>query len=282
MSGVRGHAIECVVAVLLVVAAGASADPLTRITLSFEQGPGLQALAAGTPAEQALAADVMNGFYAAGDLWANRLADAITVNITVDYKALGPNVLGSTDSYTDDFTYTSVKSALASDATTPDDQVAVAHLQTGPYLDFITNDTAVAPPATAPIIRDRDSTANNRIMDVNRANAKALGLIQAHNPATDGEVIFSSGYTWDFDPSDGVSRGAFDFVGVAAHELGHVLGFVSGVDIVDLASAPDGPQAPLPLDNYRVFGPRDLFRYSATSLAEPNPPAAGAVLDLAV
>ena len=52
---------------------------------------------------------------------------------------------------------------------------------------------------------------------------------------------------------------------------------------MDLAAAPDGPQAGLlNLQGYRVFGPRDLLRYSAVSLAEPNQPAAGAVLDLAV
>ncbi|MFW6155424.1 MAG: NF038122 family metalloprotease [Planctomycetota bacterium] len=283
MFGIRSHAVLCAVALGLVVAAGASAEPLTRITLDFEQGPNLQAMMAGTPAEQALAANVMNGFYAAGDLWANRLADAITVNIKVDYKPLEPNVLGSTDSYTaDNITYNDVRLGLSYDATTPDDQTAVAHLQAGPYLDFITNDTSVSPPATSPIIRDSDSSANNRVMDINRANAKALGLIQARHPASDGEVIFSSDYTWDFDASDGISSGAFDFVGVAAHELGHVLGFVSGVDVVDLTAAPNGPQAPLDLQNHRVFGPRDLFRYSPTSLAEPNQPADGAVLDLAV
>ncbi len=282
MSGRRDYGALCAAALLLGVAVGASAQPLTRITLNFQQGPNLQAMAGGTPSEQATAANVMNGFYAAGDLWANRLADAITVNILVDYKPLEPNVLGSTDSEATDFAYGQVKSGLASDATTPDDQIAVAHLQSGTYLDFITNDTSVMPPATSPIIRDNDGSANNWTMDVNRANAKALGLIQPRHPASDGEVVFSSEFTWDFDASDGISSGAFDFVGVAAHELGHVLGFVSGVDVVDLAAAPDGPRAPLALDNYRVFGPRDLFRYSAMSLAEPDQPAIGAVLDLAV
>jgi len=274
------------IAAILVALCGSAkesaADPLTRITIHFDEGPGLADLAGGTPDEQQLAADVLAGFYAAGDMWASRLGDPVTVNVTVDFIPMDPYVLGSTASFSMGFSYSGVRDALIDDATTPDDQTAIAHLQPGLSLDMLTNDTSVAPPADAPLIRDNDGSGNNAVLDVNRTNAKVLGLLNPHRRDPDGEITFSSEYAWDFDRSNGIAPDAFDFVGVAAHELGHILGFVSGVDIVDITAAPDGPSAPLDLDNYRVFSVWDLFRYSPDSLAEPNQPSTGAVLDLAV
>ena len=50
----------------------------------------------------------------------------------------------------------------------------------------------------------------------------------------------------------------YDFVGVAVHEIGHVLGFRSGVDVLD--------DLPNFLDfRYSNVAPLDLFRYSQAS-----------------
>ena len=110
-------------------------------------------------------------------------------------------------------------------------------------------------------------------MDVNRANLRALGLIANSNTALDASITFSSAFTWDFNPNNGITAGAFDFVGVATHEIGHALGFVSGVDTVDAVSGPNGPakNADLneddpgigTLDDFAVFSVLDLYRYSA-------------------
>ncbi|HEY0420073.1 MAG TPA: NF038122 family metalloprotease, partial [Acetobacteraceae bacterium] len=75
---------------------------------------------------------------------------------------------------------------------------------------------------------------------------KALGLISGSNGALDGSIGFAgnaSGY--DFDPRNGINAGSYDFQAVAAHELGEVLGRISG----------------LGASTYRT--PLDLFRYSA-------------------
>ena len=42
-------------------------------------------------------------------------------------------------------------------------------------------------------------------------------------------IGFNSGKDFDFDPSDGIDPGKYDFEGVASHEIGHILGFVSAV-----------------------------------------------------
>jgi hypothetical protein len=104
---------------------------------------------------------------------------------------------------------------------------------------------------------DNDNSNNNRLLYLNTANAKALGLMGA-NAAADASITFSSLFSWDFDQSNGVGAGLQDFVGVAIHEIGHALGFVSGVDIVDGYIG-----NPTNLDNYAIYSALDFFRFSA-------------------
>ena len=66
-----------------------------------------------------------------------------------------------------------------------------------------------------------------------RSNAKALDLIAGNNAALDGAITFSTAFAFDFDRSNGINGSQIDFVSVAAHEIGHLLGFTSGVDVLD-------------------------------------------------
>jgi len=255
------------------------------LTFNFTKGPGILALESGTPAQQQLAANVVAGFIAAGDLWRTYFTDAITINVTIDFQSLGAGILGQAGSETDELDWydagaSPVRTALINDATSAADAMMIANLQTvnSGGLDMMTIDTANSP--TYPRVRDHDGSGNNVALDVTRANLKALGLIAGNDPAEDASITFSSNFTWDFDRSNGISAGTYDFIGVAAHEIGHAMGFVSGVDTVDYCGG-DGPEAPLDLDIYRVFSILDLCRYSADSLAQAEQPAEGAVLDLA-
>ena len=63
--------------------------------------------------------------------------------------------------------------------------------------------------------------------------------------------------------------------------MGHALGFVSGVDIVDITSLPNGPIAQIGLDNFRIFSVLDLFRYSGDSLIFGALAGLGPIQDLA-
>ena len=155
-----------------------------------------------------------------------------------------------------------MRAALTADQTSSNDAAAVASLSAGSSLSFFTNNSAGAR------VFDNDGSANNTYLSVNTANLKALGITTDANNrpvdtgGADASITFSSDFTWDFDPSDGITAGAIDFVGVAFHEIGHALGFESGVDTVDYYSG-SGPGAPFNLNPYAIFSTLDLFRYSS-------------------
>lgn len=46
----------------------------------------------------------------------------------------------------------------------------------------------------------------------------------------DGTIVFNTDFTFDLDNSDGITPGAIDVESVMLHEIGHTMGFVSGVD----------------------------------------------------
>ena len=80
-------------------------------------------------------------------------------------------------------------------------------------------------------------------------------------------MTFSSTFAFDFNPTDGITAGTFDFIGVAIHEMGHALGFVSGVDFFDVYGVtPTGLDVAAlgyDLNDTSIFSALDMFRYSA-------------------
>jgi hypothetical protein len=127
--------------------------------------------------------------------------DPVTITISVGYgevdgSALGSNELGESWAYLNSYGYSTIKSALAADATSATDASVVASL-----------------PATAP---------TNGTYWLTTANAKALGL--ASGTGTDGFVGFSSSLPFTYNDSNGVAAGTYDFNGTALHELTEVMG----------------------------------------------------------
>lgn len=200
-------------------------------------------------------------FEQAADLWAYLLGDTINITLDIGFSTLGPGILGSAGSTTAIVSYSALKDALAADATSAEDATAVANLPEGNSLSFeYQNVNGVQ-------VTDNNGSGNNSFLAIKTANAKALGITtdangSAINPSSDASITFSTSFTWDFDPSDGINAGAQDFVGVAFHEIGHALGFTSGVDLVDIYHG-SGPGGPLNLDPYAVFNTLDLFRYDS-------------------
>jgi hypothetical protein len=217
---------------------------------------------AGTPQE------AIDGFEAAGQLWADLLDDDIVVRVDIAFKPLDPGVLGSTLSERAVVTYQQLVTALGAQPASADDQSATVALQPPPARRFLLNRTSNSPHGSgnATPFLDDDGDANNTAIRMTRANAKALGLVPASDAALDAAISFSSDFNWDFEPGDGIAANHFNFVFVAAHEIGHMLGFTSGVDILDGNSPPSGSTFPDTAFTWATTA--DVFRYSAASLAE--------------
>lgn len=232
------------------------------------------ALALGANASQALtfeftflagtSTQAQNAFVQAGNVWSQVLSDPVTVRLTVGLGTLGGSTLAEASSGQNAFSYATVRSALAGDATSSNDAAAVGALSVGSFAMWINRTSENGNLATAYL--DNDGSINNTFVQMTTANAAALGLPFTRNTlgglcslACDGYIQFSNSQPFDFDRSNGITSGQIDFIGLATHEIGHTLGFVSGVDFLDGSPG-------LSADLYRATT-LDLFRYSSASSA---------------
>lgn len=216
-------------------------------------------------------AQMMTGFQQAAALWSGYFNDPITVNISAKASGtLGAGVIAHTDTFYDPYTYASVRAALIADRTSGDDLSSTNHLQAGPAISMLINKTANNPNGVVSATPYFDTglggpgqagPENNNTIRMSSANAKAIGLYPANSAGTDGIITFSTLVTFDFDRSNGISSGQLDFVGVAAHEIGHMLGFTSGVDVLAGNSAAPG----LNDNQLKYVTPLDLFKFSSRS-----------------
>jgi hypothetical protein len=170
---------------------------------------------------------------AIADLYAGLVADDIELTVEILFEPLGTihglPILGAAgDSYRS-LTYPTFRAALI-DSMDSDD-VIEANLPDAPSLRVIYGLDAGARTA------DRD----------NLLTGVALRALLDGQAPTPLPVSLSSTAPWDTDPTDGVSPDAYCMRSVIAHEIGHILGFQSNVDILFGATL-------LPMDVYRFRG----------------------------
>ncbi len=152
--------------------------------------------------------------------------DPINVNITVNTGTTGLG--GSSTPIFGIFSYAQVRTALINDN--------AAH----PSAD---GNTSVG--AGGSINTTTDPSTSGRYF-IPRAEEKALGLIP-NDLTNDGTFTYNRNLTYTFDPNNRAVAGAFDFIGVAEHEISEIMGRIPGLG-GDIAGSPG-------------FLPYDLFRY---------------------
>ena len=213
------------------------------------------------------------GFNIAAKYWESVLTNNATLEINVGYEDLGPRVLGSTGSsfatyipisdYYDvlNFTQTSALDAQAVANLSPLNSSGGVDVLVPEYLDPVNKlgiDVAGGK-RTAP------DDAINQTLALTTANLKAFG-VDLGPGFIDAEIEFSNRFAFDFDPSNGITAGSYDFIGVAIHEIGHALGFVSGADDFDYSDGYPGPVD----DAWWGYG-LDMFRYGAPGQLDWTP-----------
>jgi hypothetical protein len=251
------------------IVAAMSAAPANALTFVLTDIGGV----AGSPAAA--------GFQAAANFWSSIITNNVTIRLNIGFSNLGPGILGGTGSSYTTRTVSSVATQIAAGGTSAlDAQIAASGLPvlsgtgavnviTSGYVD-VENKLGVD---TTKQVFDTDGSFNNRVLGFTTANAKALGYDIVNT--RDAEIQFSSAINFDFNPSDGISVGASDFIGVAIHEIGHALGFVSGVDDYDYVGCPSGPAcaqfSTVNLNDDWWGSTLDLFRYGTNPVAGNSP-----------
>jgi len=170
----------------------------------------------------------------------SHFTDNVTLNITVGYGEAGGyalnGALGMSLSYLQSSSYSQIKSALTGDQSSSADTSAVASLTGDP--------------------------ASGGHYWVTTAEAKSLGLLTS-TTNTDGSVGFSSSSNiFDYNNSDGVTAGQYDFFAVVAHEFSEVMG-----RILLVGTTVGGTS-----NSYDVL---DLFHYSAPATHDLSGSVAG-------
>ncbi len=170
----------------------------------------------------------------------SHFTDNVTLNINVGFGEAGGyalnGALGMSLTYLLSSSYTQIKNALTADQTSAADASAVASLVGDP--------------------------TNGGNYFISTAESKAMGLLTS-TTNIDGSVGFSSSSgIFDYDNSNGVSSGQYDFFAVVAHEFSEVMG-----RMLLVGSTIGGV-----LNSYDVL---DLFHYSAPGTHDLSGSVAG-------
>ncbi len=228
----------------------------SNISTVIQNQPGTFNIVLNYGPQLALNPAAIAAFEGAASFWETQFSDPITVYIDAEFgtkdlsgASFPANVLGSTGSVDSFFLYSDIRDALIQDASK--DESLVNSL---PSVAGLTFNTAAGLPAI--------QFAGQTAMDVNRANAMALGFTNVPGDVSvinssliiDASISFNSGFSFDLDSSNGVTSGAYDFRAVALHEIGHALGFVSAVDAVDyyVDNSISTTIIPAPMDLFRL------------------------------
>ena len=146
-----------------------------------------------TSQSAAFQAQFMAATNAAVQFYEHTFTNNVTVNVTMDYAALGPNAVAQNSfGLLGFYSYASVKAALASHSTSADDALAIANLP----------------------LADPGNATNGYVLTTSQA--QALGLTAS--VGTDALTLNNS-LNFTFDPNNRSAAGTYDAIGAIEHEL---------------------------------------------------------------
>jgi hypothetical protein len=172
---------------------------------------------------------------AVSTFYGTQFTDNITFNLHVGYgevhgSPLGSGALGQSLYFLNQYSYSQIRNALLADAKSVDDSTGLGNV-----------------PASDPI-------GGTHQYWVAQVQAKALGLL-SDATVIDQYVGFSNTFGFDYDRSNGITAGQYDFYGTVAHEVAEVMGknLVVGGTIGSTTNS---------------YVPSDLFHYSSSGMRD--------------
>lgn len=181
----------------------------------------------------------------AGLIWSSYLTDDVTVNLHFEMTSgsLPYGVLGGAVPAVNEIKYNKFREGLQADAAAggyrldlPDSTQGSGHYS----------------------VKEQGEAEDYDELLLTNANNKSLGSdLSGDASGLDGYIQLSQSNNWNYDytPNSTCNRWEscyyeYDFTSVVLHEIGHTLGFVSGIDVLDEL------ESPMALD---------MFRYSSAS-----------------
>ena len=221
----------------------------------------------------------MLAFEVAAQVWESYLQDDVTVNLQMGVTSssnLPTGVIGGAlPGMRANTSYGEFRQRYNQDITSAYDQTASWHLNWNSnsvkYENFNSNNENLG------------EYTSSGVINMTRANAKALGFnLNNAQQGLDGYILLSdlagTGVQWDVTTNSAAS-GKLDLLSTVLHEIGHALGFVSGVDQPGWLAAQTDTQYGTQTwhqvtqqlrDRVRYANPLDLFRYSDNSNGNPD------------
>lgn len=168
-------------------------------------------------------ANIQSAFGYAANEFGSLYSNNITLNIRVVAEP-GTNTLGSSTNYnTSGYSYAQIQSWLQGN-----------------------------PSSASFVLPATDPTAGGDFY-LNTAQSKLFGELAANDTGEDGVFTFGARENYTYDPNNRAVAGAYDFIGIAEHEISELMGRVPGLG--------EG-------GSYQAF---DLFRYTAPGVLSLNP-----------
>lgn len=187
------------VALTLALACAATASPAVALTFNLTQIQG-----------DTLTVGESSAFQTAAAAWSSIFADPITVNVNIGFRDLGTSgaggtILGATSpDFVTPSSYAAFEARYIADGTSAADAQAAANL-----------------PATVP----------GGTVELTSAEARALGFTTPTG-GNDGSIEFTSNSGVQFaDTRAALNNSNYDLIGIAEHEIAHLLGFDSALDL---------------------------------------------------